>query len=292
MKYKVLLLGRNDILLEDFFMYVTEDFELQTSSMRREDISSHINYFKPDALIYCMKEEERERVDILISLKAELEKNNVVVVLTGNQGECEALRKVSGGMGDLILKKPITVRSIRDKVIEFLDEWKIVGEPQPIPEQQPQVVQETKTQEQVQRATTMQTAQSSLSENVSKSADAKKHILVVDDNPMMLRVIKEQLKDKYSVATAVSGAIALKFLEAKKTDLVLLDYLMPGEDGSQILEKIRNNPATAKLPVVFLTSVTEKEKIKKLVGLKPQGYLLKPIESEVLFDSIRSIIGE
>lgn len=291
MKYKVLLLGRNDVLIEDFFMYVTEDFELQTSSMRYEDISSHINYFKPDAVVYCMREEERERVDILISLKAELERNNVVVVLTGNQGECEALRKVSGGMGDLILKKPITVRSIRDKVIEFLDEWKIVGEPQPTPEQQSQAVQETKTQEQVQMEA-VQTVQASMQENVYKPADAKKHILVVDDNPMMLRVIKEQLKDKYSIATAVSGAIALKFLETKKTDLVLLDYLMPGEDGSQILEKIRNNPATAKLPVVFLTSVTEKEKIKKLVGLKPQGYLLKPIESEVLFDSIRSIIGE
>lgn len=289
MKYKVLLLGQNDILIEDFFMYVTEDFEMQTSSMRYEDISSHINYFKPDALIYCMKEEERERVDILISLKDELEKNNVVVVLTGNQGECEALRKVSGGMGDLILKKPITVGNIRDKVIEFLDEWKIFADPQPASEQQPQPAAEVKMQEQVQKVAEMQ---NSLRENTSKPADAKKHILVVDDNPMMLRVIKEQLKDKYAVATAVSGAIALKFLESKRTDLVLLDYLMPGEDGSQILEKIRNNPVMAKLPVVFLTSVTEKEKIKKLVGLKPQGYLLKPIESDVLFDSIRSIIGE
>lgn len=284
MKYKVLLLGRNDILIEDFFMYVTEDFELQTSTVRYEDISSHINYFKPDALVYCMREEDRERVDILISLKAELEKNNVVVVLTGNQGECEAFRKVSGGMGDLILKKPITVRSIRDKLVEFLDEWKIVGEPQSMPEQEAYL--------QGQSATAKNDVRTSEAKSVSGASDGKKHILVVDDNPMMLRVIKEQLKDKYSIATAVSGAIALKFLESRKTDLVLLDYLMPGEDGSQILAKIRNNPSTTKLPVVFLTSVTEKEKIKKLVGLKPQGYLLKPIESEVLFDSIRSIIGE
>lgn len=281
MKYKVLLLGRNEVLIEDFFIYVHEVFELQTCSLRYDDIFSHIHYFNPDAIIYCMREEDRERVDTLLALRDEFEKRHIALVLTGNQGECDAVKKVSNGMVDLILKKPITVRSIQEKVVAFLDERKPVEEPLPTEAPQPQSVQTPKIQD----------VSGTVVKKPVEQGTAQKHILVIDDNPMMLRVIKEQLKDKYSVSTAVSGAIALKFLEAKKTDLVLLDYLMPDEDGAQILERIRKNPATANLPVVFLTSVTEREKIQKLVRLQPQGYLLKPIESEVLFESIKSIIG-
>ena len=121
--------------------------------------------------------------------------------------------------------------------------------------------------------------------------DYKKTILVVDDDPMMLKLIKEQLKDSYTVATAVNGAIALKFLETRSTDLILLDYEMPGQNGAQILEKIRNNPTMAKLPVIFLTGMKDKDKITQVVQMKPQGYLLKPIEREALINSIKRVIG-
>lgn len=58
-----------------------------------------------------------------------------------------------------------------------------------------------------------------------------KNILVIDDDARMLKVIKLHLHEKYDVATAISGKIALKFLETKHTDLILLDYAMPDENG-------------------------------------------------------------
>ena len=103
---------------------------------------------------------------------------------------------------------------------------------------------------------------------------------------MMLKLIKEQLKDIYSVATAINSNIAFKFLENKGADLILLDYEMPGENGAQVLEKLRGNENTAHLPVIFLTGINDKDKIRKVLELKPQGYLLKPIDREKL----RSII--
>ena len=124
-----------------------------------------------------------------------------------------------------------------------------------------------------------------------ETSPAKKHILVVDDDPMMLKLIKEQLKDNYTVATAINGAIALKFLENKKTDMIILDYEMPGESGADVLKKIRDNEVTSNLPVVFLTGITDREKIKKVIGLKPQGYLIKPIEREQLLQIISNTIG-
>lgn len=288
MKIKVLLIGRNKVLMEDFFLHLEEDFEMQTSSMRYPDISSHITYFKPDVLMYCMNNEEQARTDIVISLEKEIRKNNVALILTGNQDECDRFQRMSGGMGELILKKPITARSIRDKVIEFIGERK---KDEPVSEVKAETVSvPASAPAPTSVSAPVSAAQPKMPEKAENST-GKKHVLVVDDNAMMLRLIKEQLRDYYEVATAISGKIALKFLESRGTDLVLLDYEMPNEDGAQILEQIRTNPATADLPVVFLTGVTEKEKVRKIVGFKPQGYLVKPIESEVLFETIKSVIG-
>ena len=119
----------------------------------------------------------------------------------------------------------------------------------------------------------------------------RKHILVVDDNSMMLRLVKEHLHEKYDVATAVSGRIALKFLERKSTDLILLDYEMPEENGPQVMAKIRANEKTKNLPIVFLTGVVDKEKIQEVLLMKPQGYLLKPIDLVKLISTVKGVIG-
>lgn len=119
----------------------------------------------------------------------------------------------------------------------------------------------------------------------------RKHILVVDDDSRMLKIIKRHLSDKYDVATALNGRLALKFLETKKTDLILLDYEMPLENGPTILKKLKENPFTHDIPVIFLTGISERDKIEKALVLKPQGYLLKPIDHIKLLSSISKLIG-
>jgi len=89
----------------------------------------------------------------------------------------------------------------------------------------------------------------------------------------------------------VSGNLAMRFLENKKTDLIILDYEMPLENGAMVLKRIRRNPELANLPVLFLTGVSDREKIKQVVDLKPQGYILKPIEKDKLIGIIKKIIG-
>ncbi len=130
------------------------------------------------------------------------------------------------------------------------------------------------------------------SETAKEQESAKRqHILVVDDDPLMLKMLKEHLHGDYDVATAVSGKIALKFLERKKTNLILLDYEMPGENGLDVLEKVRANSATKDIPVIFLTGVSDSEKIQEALVLRPQSYLLKPINREKLLEAITKIIG-
>lgn len=156
-------------------------------------------------------------------------------------------------------------------------------------------MEETKLTDKIKTVGKTAPEQSSASLKVSAApkttASQRAHILVVDDDPLMLKMLKEQLREDYDVATAVSGKIAMKFLERKKTNLILLDYEMPEENGPAVLEKLRANDATKDVPVIFLTGVSEREKIQEALALKPQSYLLKPVDREKLLNAITKFVG-
>lgn len=114
----------------------------------------------------------------------------------------------------------------------------------------------------------------------------KKHILVVDDDPTMLRTLKLWLSDKYRVFMANSGMNAISLLAKNQVDLILLDYEMPVASGPQVLEMIRSESSTANTPVMFLTAKNDKESVMSVMGLKPEKYLLKTMPPEVLMQSI------
>ena len=108
--------------------------------------------------------------------------------------------------------------------------------------------------------------------------NVKKKVLVIDDSGAMLRNIKGWLEDKYQVILANSGTMGIKYMSQSLPDLVLLDYEMPVIDGRQVLEMIRSESDFSAVPVIFLTSKNDKESIMKVLGLKPEGYLLKTMK--------------
>ncbi len=106
----------------------------------------------------------------------------------------------------------------------------------------------------------------------------KKKILVVDDSEFVLRAMEELLGKDYEVMLAKSGIASIRSITLNRPDLVLLDYEMPVCDGSQVLEMIRAEEDFANIPVIFLTSRVDKESIKKVLALKPAGYLSKSLD--------------
>lgn len=120
----------------------------------------------------------------------------------------------------------------------------------------------------------------------------KPHILVVDDNAMILRNIKCILDPYYSVAVAPSGLHAFLLIGKQKPDLILLDYEMPEMNGKEVLEKLKSDEEMKNIPVAFLTSIDTKEVVVELLALKPAGYLLKPVESQALLNKVFEIIGK
>ena len=110
-----------------------------------------------------------------------------------------------------------------------------------------------------------------------KAESITKTLLLVDDDAVMIRTLREGLSTSYKVLPANSGANALKILSRAKPDLILLDYEMPEMNGPQVLETLRANPDTAGFPVMFLTAKTDAESIAKMDALKPQGHMLKTL---------------
>ncbi len=119
----------------------------------------------------------------------------------------------------------------------------------------------------------------------------KKHILIVDDDKNMLKMLHLFLRDEYEVTMVDSGKLALEAVIKHTPDLILLDYMMPLFDGPHVLEIIRKREKSRNVPVLFLTSVTDKEKILECLSLNPQGYLIKPISRSELLQRVAEVIN-
>ena len=111
-------------------------------------------------------------------------------------------------------------------------------------------------------------------------------ILVVDDENDILLIVRTSLKDDYDVVTAQDGPAALDCLKEQDFDLVILDMMMPGMDGMEVLERIRADERTAKLPVIFLTGVSERTTIRKALDKGTQYYIVKPFRHHDLMNKV------
>ena len=115
---------------------------------------------------------------------------------------------------------------------------------------------------------------------MEKNDVERKRILVVDDEPILLRNIKGWLENDFEVYLVPSGEMALEFLDMHPVDLILLDYLMPNMDGPEVLRRIREDKNKQQFPVIFLTANNDKNSIMKAMHMKPDGYILKSTSPE------------
>ena len=103
----------------------------------------------------------------------------------------------------------------------------------------------------------------------------KKSILVCDDDPNYLGLVREWLKDTYKVSVVTSGLQAIKWLGKNKADLILLDHEMPVTTGPQVLEMLRADEETRSIPVMFLTGKSDKESVLAVVLLSLKDISLR-----------------
>ena len=121
--------------------------------------------------------------------------------------------------------------------------------------------------------------------------DEKKNILMVDDDPTFLKMMKGWLEGDYRVTIVTSGTQALMYIADNKPDLILLDYEMPVISGPQVLEMIRSEVKVESTPVIFLTGKGDRESVMKVMELRPDGYLLKSLPREKILASVKGFFN-
>jgi len=121
----------------------------------------------------------------------------------------------------------------------------------------------------------------------------KKKILLIEDEPYQVMMIKFRMEaNNFDFISACNGEEGLKKAYEEKPDLILLDLFMPVIDGYEVCRRLRQNPKTKNIPVIFFTASAGKDIKEKYVDYGADDYIIKPFESEELVAKIKALLAE
>lgn len=266
MNYKILVTGENRRAAAEIESTLPESYAVKKCSVSNYELSCALKSFNPGVVVICLGGDSVEMMLYNHMLCETPEYKNTQIIIVGS---IEVISK----MKSFAKREDIVYVYAPYKIEDIIENIKSLYE----------IIEELEREEQER-----QNALNSHTE-VFDNED-KKLILVIDDDIRTLKNIKNLLSGVYQVAVATCGSVAIKFLEKHKCDIILLDYVMPEEDGPEVLRKIRKMPDLVDVPVIFLTGVKDSDMIKKCLSLKPQGYLLKPVNSTVLHKRIEELL--
>lgn len=119
------------------------------------------------------------------------------------------------------------------------------------------------------------------------------NVLIVDDIPLNVLLIQKMLgRFKFNIMTANDGQAALDMVEEKPVDLMLLDLMMPGVGGYEVIEQIRGSEKHSQLPIVILSALNSSEEVKKGLDLGANAFITKPIIMERLLSCVASMVNQ
>jgi DNA-binding response OmpR family regulator len=119
------------------------------------------------------------------------------------------------------------------------------------------------------------------------------HILIADDDPVIVRLLQVNFRlEGYEVETATHGEEAIQKALDLQPKLILLDVMMPGVDGWEVCRRLTDDPATAGIPIVFLSARAQEEDRKRGLALGVAEYVTKPFDPGELVALVARLIGK
>ncbi len=126
-----------------------------------------------------------------------------------------------------------------------------------------------------------------------KNAETKqKKILIIEDDSISIELIEYFLKNEnYSVSVAQDGEIGLRKITEDKPDLILLDIMLPGMNGIQVLEKVKEDKQLSQIPIIIISSLSQDEDILKGLEKGAMDYLSKPFSPQILIAKVKKYLN-
>lgn len=266
---KVLIIGTLNVILRSICECLIDDYSVQLCSENKDEIKAMIKLLKPELIIVNVISLDINDMNLFTEI-SKINNQNPVLILSDSENPeyCDEISTLLPN--SLIIYKPIT----KSKLLESCK--KLLNKNKSIPSYEKTAKNEDNGKEGT--ATTQATKYE------------KKKVLVIDDSIILLRNIKVMLEDQYQVFTVTSGEKALKSISRIRPDVILLDYAMPYWDGKKTFEMLNQDEIGRNIPVIFLTSVSDKQQILDVLMLKPFGYILKPPSRDRITEEIRKAL--
>jgi len=119
-----------------------------------------------------------------------------------------------------------------------------------------------------------------------------KSVLIVDDETSLRTLVRANLEvDGFEVSEAVDGIQAMEMLKENRPDLILLDIMMPGKDGIEVLEDLAADKELSEIPVILLTAKGEQEDLERGAALGARGHITKPFDPEQMVRTVKAALG-
>jgi len=248
---KILLIGKDNDVLGDLKQKLSQEFSVKQVAMDDTVVASVYSIMKPDMIIVCSL--GTNGADPITNHFLNTKTREPIMYIISEYEREEMAAKYKGERY-AIVAPPIKSQDIIDKCYDMLAAYALAS--------------------------------------VSSGEEVvKKKILSIDDSAIILRSIQSILSNQYEVITAGDGTKGIVKAIENQPDLILLDYEMPRLSGVEVLKQLRECPATANIPVVFLTSVSDANQVKNALILKPQGYVLKPIDANKLMGKVEEVLN-
>lgn len=242
----------------EIFNSLSRKYETKILEFNNESLLNKILELKPMLVVVYSKALSHGEAQFIRSLLSNSATRQFPVLFIGSKDDYH--KYVSPWNGNIagIVLTPALLSTVTDKVDKFFENFE----------------SKDKSEE------------DSTEQNIEKEMNEKRQILIVDDDPVMLRSMVNILRNHYRTLVAKSGTAAISLLGTQKPDLILLDYMMPVCDGLQTLQMIRSEEATKDIPIFFLTGVRDAENVKNAMALKPEGYILKTTNPDEILKRI------
>ena len=118
-------------------------------------------------------------------------------------------------------------------------------------------------------------------------------LLLAEDEPDVQLIARLSLKKAgFQVATVNNGAEALEYVATTRPDVILLDWMMPDMDGFETCKRLKGDPATRDIPVIFLTAKVQESEVARALALGAAGCIGKPFDALTLGNQVRAIVAQ